>query len=122
MYIIATSCFLHSRLKRLLFPALVDPAMTTCTPLRSRSPLRSSERCFCISTCSLDTAVSTAWTEIKALPEKIKHLNMIAIMNQNYGASSQTRGRDPIWDCLIYTIGHRRNIISSFVSFVYYTN
>lgn len=110
MYINTTNCFLHSRLKRLLLPALVDPAITTCTPLRSRSPLRSSERCVCISTCSLDTAVSTAWIEIKALHEKIKHPTMTVLMSQNCGRCSQTRGRNPTWGRLIYKWGSQENL------------
>lgn len=51
--------FLQSMLRRLLFPALVAPAMTTWTPLRSRSPLLSSFRCRCISACKSYTDLST---------------------------------------------------------------
>lgn len=50
----------HSALSRLLFPAFVAPAMTTCTPLRSRSPLRSSFRCRSISARRSNTAPSTS--------------------------------------------------------------
>ncbi len=51
---------LQSVLRRLLFPALVDPAMTTWTPLRSRSPLLSSLRCRSISARRSHTDLSTA--------------------------------------------------------------
>lgn len=51
--------FLQSVFSRLLFPALVAPAMTTCTPLRSRSPLLSSFRCRSISACRSHNDLST---------------------------------------------------------------
>lgn len=52
---------LQSVFRRLLFPALVAPAMTTWTPLRSRSPLLSSFRCCSISACRSHTDLSTVW-------------------------------------------------------------
>lgn len=51
--------FLHRVFRRLLFPAFVAPAITTCTPLRSRSPLLSSFRCRSISACRSHTDLST---------------------------------------------------------------
>lgn len=50
---------LQSLLRRLLFPALVAPAITTWTPPRSRSPRLSSFRCRSISACRSRTDTST---------------------------------------------------------------
>lgn len=50
---------LQSLLRRLLFPALVAPAITTWTPPRSRSPRLSSFRCRSISACRSHTDTST---------------------------------------------------------------
>lgn len=54
-----TPALLQSLLRRLLFPAFVAPAITTWTPLRSRSPRLSSFRCRSISACRSLTDTST---------------------------------------------------------------
>lgn len=62
----------HSVFSRLLFPAFVAPAMTTCTPLRSRSPLRSSFRCRSISAWRSNTAPSTVRARRDPIKKKEK--------------------------------------------------
>lgn len=54
-----TLALLQSLFRRLLFPALAAPAITTWTPLRSRSPRLSSFRCRSISACRSRTDTST---------------------------------------------------------------
>lgn len=59
LYVRVCPALLQSLLRRLLFPAFVAPAITTWTPLRSRSPRLSSFRCRSISACRSLTDTST---------------------------------------------------------------